>query len=106
MNRDEEEKFVNNAIFKGECLDKDCDLPDKVANKRSYTERNEMESNFDQDDSSSKEDEEEDENKSEESSNKNQNNNYLGNTNNHNNNERKEHEHNLLVKIDKNKPAP
>ena len=104
MNRDEEEKFVNNAIFKGECLDKDCDLPDKVANKRSYTERNEMESNFDQDDSSSKEDEEEDENKSEESSNKNQNNNYLGNTNNHNNNERKEHEHNLLVKIDKNKP--
>ena len=77
MNRDEEEKFVNDAIFKGECLDKDCDLPDKVANKRSYTERNEMESNFDQDDSSSKTDEE-DENKSENAKNESYNGGYFG----------------------------
>ena len=90
MNRDEEEKFVNNAIFKGECLDKDCDLPDKVANKRSYTERNEMESNFEQDDSSSKTDEE-DENKSDESSNSNDDKNYIIRTNvNNYNKERKE----------------
>ena len=103
MNRDEEEKFVNDAIFKGECLDKDCDLPDKVANKRSYTERNEMESNFDQDDSSSKTDEE-DENKSNESSNSNDDKNYIIRTNvNNYNKERKENDNNnIVVKIEKN----
>ena len=103
MNRDEEEKFVNDAIFKGECLDKDCDLPDKVANKRSYTERNEMESNFDQDDSSSKT-EEEDENKSNESSNSNDDKNYIIRTNvNNYNKERKENDNNnIVVKIEKN----
>ena len=103
MNRDEEEKFVNNAIFKGECLDKDCDLPDKVANKRSYMERNEMESNFDQDDSSSKTDEE-DENKSNESSNSNDDKNYIIRTNvNNYNKERKENDNNnIVVKIEKN----
>ena len=103
MNRDEEEKFVNDAIFKGECLDKDCDLPDKVANKRSYTERNEMESNFDQDDSSSKTDEE-DENKSDESSNNNDDKNYIIRTNvNNYNKERKENDNNnIVVKIEKN----
>ena len=103
MNRDEEEKFVNDAIFKGECLDKDCDLPDKVANKRSYTERNEMESNFDQDDSSSKTDEE-DENKSNESSNSDDDKNYIIRTNvNNYNKERKENDNNnIVVKIEKN----
>ena len=103
MNRDEEEKFVNDAIFKGECLDKDCDLPDKVANKRSYTERNEMESNFDQDDSSSKTDEE-DENKSNESSNNDDDKNYIIRTNvNNYNKERKENDNNnIVVKIEKN----
>ena len=103
MNRDEEEKFVNDAIFKGECLDKDCDLPDKVANKRSYMERNEMESNFDQDDSSSKTDEE-DENKSNESSNSNDDKNYIIRTNvNNYNKERKENDNNnIVVKIEKN----
>ena len=89
MNRDEEEKYINNAIAKGECLDKDCNLPDKVANRRNYTERNEMESNFDQDDSSSKEEE----SKSEETAGDNKNNDYLMNIN-----------KNVEVKINKNKP--
>ena len=103
MNRDEEEKFVNDAIFKGECLDKDCDLPDKVANKRSYTERNEMESNFDQDDSSSKTDEE-DENKSDESSNNNDDKNYIIRTivNNYNKERKENDNNNIVVKIEKN----
>ena len=62
MNKEEEENFLNNTNLNGGFLDKDCDLPHKMANRRSYTEINEMESNYENEDSSSKEYEEEDEN--------------------------------------------
>lgn len=108
MTKDEETKFVHNAILKGECLDKDCDLPDRVANRRHYSERNEMESNFEQehdhDDSIIKEEEEE--NKSTEEDNitnkGNKNNNFEDNYIYKNN--LKENENNIEVQIDKNRP--
>ena len=98
MNKEEEEKFVNNAIYKGECLDKDCDLPDRIANGRNYHERNEMESNFEHDDSNSKEYDEEDEYDSDENSDTKNNENKM------NKNNRKENENNIEVKIDRNRP--
>ena len=70
LNRYEEENFINKAITRGECLDKDCNLPDIVANSKSYnykysysnyTDQNEMESNIsniEHDESSSKDDDE------------------------------------------------
>ena len=48
MKREEENEYVNNAISKGECLDKNFDLHYRTANKRyGYNERNEMESYID-----------------------------------------------------------
>ena len=105
LNRYEEENFINKAITRGECLDKDCNLPDIVANSKSYnykysysnyTDQNEMESNIsniEHDDSSLKDDEDDsDENKN--ISNKNK-----------TNVKQKENEHTFEVKIfDKNKP--
>ena len=80
LTRDEEEEYVNNAIIKGECLDKDFDLPDRTANKRysytSYTERNEMESNIDHEELSMRDEEYDDYDK----------NDNIMNNNNYNNN--------------------
>ena len=62
MKSEEEEQFVNNAISNGECLDSDNNLPDRIANRRKYTNPDEMDSDSSKDDSSSKEEEEDDNN--------------------------------------------
>ena len=101
MTRDEEDEYVNNAILKGECLDKDFDLPYKTANKRySYNERNEMESYIDHEELTIKEEDDEENDKSENSINNNNNN--LMNIK-INKNYIKENETAIELKIDKNK---
>ena len=100
MTRDEEDEYVNNAILKGECLDKDFDLPYKTANKRySYNERNEMESYIDHEELTIKEEDDEENDKSENSIN---NNNNIMNIK-INKNYIKENETAIELKIDKNK---
>ena len=100
MTRDEEDEYVNNAILKGECLDKDFDLPYKTANKRySYNERNEMESYIDHEELTIKEEDDEENDKSENSIN---NNNNVMNIK-INKNYIKENETAIELKIDKNK---
>ena len=106
LNRYEEENFINKAITRGECLDKDCNLPDIVANSKSYnykysysnyTDQNEMESNIsniEHDESSSKDDDEDNSDENKNNSNKDK-----------NNLKPEEKEHTFEVKIfDKNKP--
>ena len=109
LTRDEEEEYVNNAIIKGECLDKDFDLPDRTANKRysytSYTERNEMESNIDHEELSMRDEEYDDYDKNDNIMNSNNyNNNVFMNTK-YNKNNIKENEMAIELKIDKNKPG-
>ena len=100
MTRDEEDEYVNNAISKGECLDKDFDLPYRTANKRySYNERNEMESYIDHEELTIKEEDDEENDKSENSIN---NNNNVMNIK-INKNYIKENETAIELKIDKNK---
>ena len=113
LNRDEEENFINKAITRGECLDKDCNLPDIVANSRSYTykysysnytEQNEMESNIsnnEHDDSSSNDNDDSDE--SDENKNYSNRNKDIIDKNQNNFNQ-KEKVHEFEVKIDRNKP--
>ena len=101
MTRDEEDEYVNNAILKGECLDKDFDLPYRTANKRySYNERNEMESYIDHEELTIREEDDEENDKSENSIN---NNNNIMNIK-INKNYTKENEIAIELKIDKNKP--
>ena len=105
LTRDEEEEFVNNAIIKGECLDKDCDLPDRMANKRfsyiNYTERNEMESNIDHEELSMRDEEYDDYDKNDNIMNNNNNNVFMNIK--YNKNNTKENEMDIELKIDKNK---
>ena len=105
LTRDEEEEFVNNAIIKGECLDKDCDLPDRTANKRfsyiNYTERNEMESNIDHEELSMRDEEYDDYDKNDNIMNNNNNNVFMNIK--YNKNNTKENEMDIELKIDKNK---
>ena len=105
LTRDEEEEFVNNAIIKGECLDKDCDLPDRTANKRfsylNYTERNEMESNIDHEELSMRDEEYDDYDKNDNIMNNNNNNVFMNIK--YNKNSTKENEMDIELKIDKNK---
>ena len=71
MSQEEEENFVNNAILKGECLDKDVNLANKITGfsmKTKYynklnNDQNELESNNSQSESSSKEEEDKNEEK-------------------------------------------
>ena len=74
MKREEENEYVNNAISKGECLDKNFDLHYRTANKRyGYNERNEMESYIDHEELIIREEDDEENDKSENSINYNNN---------------------------------
>ena len=91
MSQEEEENFINDAIMKGECLDKEVNLANKntpfsMTTKyynRINNEANEYDSNYVQSDSSSNEEED----KNEDKINNNKNNNNSGNIKEENNND-------------------